>query len=278
MAIRGLLDTPLTDRAMAGGITGHGDGVRRRGRAGRRGRRGSGRREQLIGSVVAGHRITRLVGRGGMGVVYEAVEEALGRTVALEAGRARAGRRARVPRALHRRVAAGGGDRSPERPAGLQGGRGGRAAVPGDAVRRRRRPALALAAGPDARGARRRPGRRGARRRARAPPGPPRRQARQRPDRARRPRVPDRLRARQGARRDHRPHAHGQPRRHARLRRARADPRRGRRAGGRSVLARLRPVLHAHRRGPVPARRHRAQALGAPLRAAAEAGRPVRRA
>ena len=40
--------------------------------------------DSLIGSVVGGHRVERLVGRGGMGLVYEAVELGLGRTVALK--------------------------------------------------------------------------------------------------------------------------------------------------------------------------------------------------
>ncbi len=40
--------------------------------------------DTLIGSVVAGHRIDRLIGRGGMGVVFEAVELGLDRPVALK--------------------------------------------------------------------------------------------------------------------------------------------------------------------------------------------------
>ena len=66
------------------------------------------------------------------------------------------------------------------------------------------------------------------------------------------------------------------PRRHARLHGARADPRRGRRLAPTSTRSAA-SSTHAHRRGAVPARGHRAQAVGAPLRAAAGARRPVRR-
>jgi Protein kinase domain len=40
--------------------------------------------DAFVGSVVAGHRVTRLIGRGGMGRVYEAVELSLDRTVAIK--------------------------------------------------------------------------------------------------------------------------------------------------------------------------------------------------
>ena len=51
MALRGLLDTPLTDRARSGGRAAHGAGVRRRGRADRRRRRRS-----CVGNAAASER------------------------------------------------------------------------------------------------------------------------------------------------------------------------------------------------------------------------------
>ena len=61
--------------------------------------------------------------------------------------------------------------------------------------------------------------------------------------------------------------------RHARLRRARADPRRARRRARGRLRARLPALLRAHRRRAVPARGRRGAAVGAPVRAAAEADR-----
>ena len=255
----------------------HGGGVRRRGRADRRRRRGSWRGERrrerappLIGNVVAGHRIVRLVGRGGMGVVYEAVEESLGRTVALKLV---APERAGEPGFRERFIAESRLAASIDHPNVLPVFKAGEEDgvlylamrfVDGADLR-----SLVRAARPDARGAHRRAGRRRARRRARAPARPPRRQARQRPDRPGDHAYLTDFGLVKALDESAGQTAHRHAGRHARLRRARTHPRRGRRARRATVLARLRALLHAHRPRAVPARGRRAQALGAPLRAAA---------
>ena len=147
----------------------------------------------------------------------------------------RSGRR-RVPRALPARVRGGGVDPAPERDPDLPRGRGGRAAVRDDALRRRAttsrgcwrretrlepvRAAMLIGAG-----------RGGARRRARARARPPRRQAREHPAssaRRARARAADRLRADQEPAVRHAADRDGHGHRHVRLHRARAARRRAR--------------------------------------------------
>ena len=54
--------------------------------------------DSRIGSIIAGHRLERLVGRSGMRHRLKGVDESLDRTVALRADHARAGRRAPASR------------------------------------------------------------------------------------------------------------------------------------------------------------------------------------
>ena len=93
-----------------------------------------------IGGVLAGFRIERLLGSGAMGAVY--LER--GRPPAAQGGRQGARARARggraLPQAVPRRVAARREPRPPEHRPDLRRRRGGRAPLPGDAVRRGLRP------------------------------------------------------------------------------------------------------------------------------------------
>ena len=195
------------------------------------------------GTVFAGHRIEAVAGRGGMGVVYQATQLALDRTIALKviaAGllddqtvRNRFVRESKVAASI---------DHPNVIPIYYAGEEHGIAFIAMRYVAGRRRPQPRPPRGAAAARARRahhRADRRGARRRARRRPRPPRHQARERPADRRGPRLPDGLRAHEARALGRRLHEAGPLGRHARLRRARADPRRARRRPRRRLRARL---------------------------------------
>ena len=208
--------------------------------------------ELAAGSEFAGHRIEAVAGRGGMGVVYRATQVALDRTVALKviapalvedaAIRQRFVRESKLAASI---------DHPNVIPIYYTGEEDGVAYIamryvagrrPAHA-RARERPARAAP-----RGAHRRPGRR-RRSTPRTPPGSSTATS-SRPTScsARRPRLPDRLRPHQArCSRSAAGRPAGPLGRDARLRRARADPRRARRRARRRLRARLRALLRAHR-------------------------------
>ena len=95
--------------------------------------RPSGTRLERLGD----YRILREIGRGGMGVVYEAEQESLGRRVALKVLRPRALLDPQQVRRFEREAQRGGAAAPHQHRAGLRRGQPGRAALLRDAVHRR---------------------------------------------------------------------------------------------------------------------------------------------
>ena len=110
--------------------------VTRDGEPSRRGRPPSWSARQI-----AGYRVEREIGRGGMAVVYRAQDLRLDRTVALKLLAPELARNDTFRQPLHPRVAGGRRHRPSAHRAGLRGGRDGRRPLHRHAVRRRQRSA-----------------------------------------------------------------------------------------------------------------------------------------
>ena len=289
---------PATSTPPTADADGHGPARRRRRRRPRtRRRRRRQRRRQLArftpgsqphrvasvlenGTKVAGYEIEGILGHGGMGVVYEARQLALGRKVALKILAGTLGMDPSFKERFRNEGRIQAGDRPPAHRHRVRGRRVGGLAVHRDAARARPEPqgddhrprarGRADAADPA-------PDRRGARRRARGGADPPRHQAAEHPRRRARPRLPRRLRPHQGHRR-RRADPDRAVRGHDRLHLAGADPRRDDDERVRHLRARGRALRVPDRRGALPEALGRGGHVRPPVRAAAAGHRAAPRA